>query len=77
MGKCDCRVEYAWKGICDSKFPSLKSQYLPKDDAYIIFRFKYGVHYPWYVGRRLNVCKPKNRFQNFGYVIEVKHPQLF
>jgi hypothetical protein len=36
-GQLCCRVEYVWKEICDSRATSLNSQYLFKDDDYIIF----------------------------------------
>jgi hypothetical protein len=36
-GQTCCRVEYARKEICDSRVLGLNSQYLLKDDAYIIF----------------------------------------
>lgn len=36
-GQLCCRVEYAWKEIFDSRAIGLNSQYLLKDDAYIIF----------------------------------------
>lgn len=36
-GQMCCRVKYAWKEICDSRAIGLNSQYLLKDDAYIIF----------------------------------------
>lgn len=36
-GQTCSRVEYAWKEMCDSRVSGLNSQYLLKDDAYIIF----------------------------------------
>jgi hypothetical protein len=37
LGKCDCKAKYVRIGICDLGAISFKSQYLPKDYAYINF----------------------------------------
>jgi hypothetical protein len=49
LSKCDCKVKYVRKGICDLGGMSYKSLYVPKYQT----------------------------LQYFGYVVKVKHPQMF